>query len=357
MVLTHYLYTHHLPRKMNHADSFVLAETFRASRLIILILPVVSEGGNESSMISVNAETDMMCCASCGIAEVDDIKLKRCTCKLVRYCSAKCQREHRSHHKRECKKRLAELRDEILFKQPESSHLGDCPICCLPLPLSTVARAMPCCSKLICNGCTHANMLREREDMLEHSCPFCRHAVIHAVSMSDEKVKVDIMKRIEANDPVAMSMCQMSLILYAEENYSVALKYLTKAAELGNMEAHYNLACRYDDGKGVEKDKKKEIFHLEQAAIGGHHLARYMLGCEEFFNGKIERAKKHWIIAANLGLDDSIEALKQGYAVGHVSKEEFAAALRAHQAAVDATKSSQREAADAAVAAEEAIFL
>jgi len=169
-------------------------------------------------------------------------------------------------------------------------------------------------------------MLREREDMLEHSCPFCRHAVIHAVSMSDEKVKVDIMKRIEANDPV-------------------------------NMEAHYNLACRYDDGKGVEKDKKKEIFHLEQAAIGGHHLARYMLGCEEFFNGKIERAKKHWIIAANLGLDDSIEALKQGYAVGHVSKEEFAAALRAHQAAVDATKSSQREAADAAVAAEEAIFL
>jgi len=26
-------------------------------------------------------------------------------------------------------KRAAELRDEILFKQPESSHRGDCPIC------------------------------------------------------------------------------------------------------------------------------------------------------------------------------------------------------------------------------------
>jgi len=33
--------------------------------------------------------------------------------------------------------------------------------------------------------------------------------------------------------------------------------------------------------------------------------------------------------------------------VGRVSKDDFAAALRAHQAAVDATKSPQREAAAA----------
>jgi hypothetical protein len=67
-------------------------------------------------------------------------------------------------------------------------------------------------------------------------------------------------------------------------------------------------------------------------------------------NNKIERAKKHFIIAANLGFDDSVEALKHVYVVGHVSKEEFAAALRAHQAAVDATKSPQREAEDAVIA-------
>jgi len=35
--------------------------------------------------------------------------------------------------------------------------------------------------------------------------------------------------------------------------------------------------------------------------------------------------------------------LKNFYAKGHVSKDAFAAALRAHQAAVDATKSPQRE--------------
>ncbi|KAK1738592.1 hypothetical protein QTG54_010622, partial [Skeletonema marinoi] len=58
------------------------------------------------------------CCASCGIEESDDIKLKSCTaCKLVRYCSVKCQREHRPKHTQECKKRAAELHDEILFRQ------------------------------------------------------------------------------------------------------------------------------------------------------------------------------------------------------------------------------------------------
>jgi hypothetical protein len=58
----------------------VLAETFRASRLIILYpASCVQKEINVSSMMSVNAETDMMCCASCGIAEaeVDNTKLKR----------------------------------------------------------------------------------------------------------------------------------------------------------------------------------------------------------------------------------------------------------------------------------------
>eukprot|EP00984_Skeletonema_dohrnii_P027298 scaffold16833_cov80-Skeletonema_dohrnii-CCMP3373.AAC.2 len=92
------------------------------------------------------AINDDTCCASCGIAANDDVKLKKCTaCKLVRYCGVKCQREHRPQHKRECKKRAAELHDEILFKQPESSHMGDCPICCLPLPLDGKSYTMMAC--------------------------------------------------------------------------------------------------------------------------------------------------------------------------------------------------------------------
>lgn len=113
------------------------------------------------------------CCASCGSTE---IKLKDCSaCKLVKYCGVKCQREHWQQHKQECKQKAAELRDEILFKQPESSDLGDCPICCLPLPIDPqYSTVMGCCCKVICNGCAHANQKREREKSMKRKCLFCR---------------------------------------------------------------------------------------------------------------------------------------------------------------------------------------
>jgi len=41
---------------------------------------------------------------------------------------------------------------------------------------------------------------------------------------------------------------------------------------------------------------------------------------------------KHFIIAANLAYDISMPQLKECYTNGVVSKEDFAAALRAHQA-------------------------
>jgi TPR repeat protein len=99
-------------------------------------------------------------------------------------------------------------------------------------------------------------------------------------------------------------------------------------------------------GQGVEKDEKKELFHLEEAAIGGHPSARYSLGLHEGGNGRIERAIKHYSIAACQGQDNAIKELKGLYAEGAISKENFAASLRAHQAALDETKSPQREAAE-----------
>ena len=105
----------------------------------------------------------------------------------------------------------------------------------------------------------------------------------------------------------------------------------------------------YRDGKGVEKGKKKEIYHAEEAAIGGHHMARHNLGCIEGNNGKFERARKHFTIAANLGYDKSLTALRQLYEDGHASKEDYADALRAYQTAVEATKSSGRERAEEAM--------
>eukprot|EP00984_Skeletonema_dohrnii_P034629 scaffold33613_cov159-Skeletonema_dohrnii-CCMP3373.AAC.3 len=285
----------------------------------------------------------MLMCASCGItAEVDDVKLKNCNdCDLVRYCSIKCQKNHWPQHEEACKKRAAELRDELLFKQPDSSHLGDCPICCLPLPLDKEKSTLKgCCSKVICNGCDHANMVQEEEGKLNFKCPFCRKPTAE----TDEEFDKQNMKRIEANDPVAMT--QRGGDQYDKGDYQSALTYFTKAAELGYVEAHFELSHLYRDGHGVEKDEGKETFHLEEAAIGGHPDARYNLGIGEWNNGKTERAVKHWIIAATQGDDDSIKMLMEGFKEGVVSKDDLAAALRAHHAAVDATKSPQREAAE-----------
>ena len=289
------------------------------------------------------AADEMSRCASCGTTENDDIKLRKCTaCQLVRYCGVKCQKEHWKKHKKECRKRATELRDELLFKQPEGSHLGDCPICFIPLPLkSEKAVMMPCCSKVVCEGCNYASQKRDAEEGLEIKCPFCRHTA--------PKLRVELdrilMKRIEKNDPVALQF--VGTEHNVKGDYKSAFEYWTKAAELGDALAHYQLSCFYSEGKGVEKDEKKERYHLEQAAIGGHPEARYYLGLFELKDGRVahvDRALNHWIIGANLGDDKSFEHVKKFYQGGVAL--DFAAVLRAYQAAVDAMKSPHREAAE-----------
>eukprot|EP00984_Skeletonema_dohrnii_P036506 scaffold37538_cov250-Skeletonema_dohrnii-CCMP3373.AAC.2 len=79
----------------------------------------------------------------------------------------------------------------------------------------------------------------------------------------------------------------------------------------------------YNNAEGVEEDSGKKLYHLELAAIGGHLTARYYLGYDEEESGNRR--------------DQS----------GFVSREDLAA-LRAHQAAVDATKSHQRKVAEIA---------
>ena len=180
-------------------------------------------------------------------------------------CSDECEKDHRPQHKKECKKRVAELHDELLFKQPESSHIGDCPICCLPLSIDDEQSIWnSCCCKLICTGCNLSNKKREIKERLQHKCPFCRKAVPD----TEEQVNEQLMKRIEANDPVAIS--HMGMIKCHEGDYNSALEYWTKAAAFGCVEAHYELSVMYDEGEGVEKDEKKEVFH-------SHHQMHSML--------------------------------------------------------------------------------
>mmetsp|Transcript_26513 Transcript_26513/g.41606 ORF Transcript_26513/g.41606 Transcript_26513/m.41606 type:complete len:350 (+) Transcript_26513:150-1199(+) len=292
-----------------------------------------------SSEAEADIDTTMQCCACCGVKEDDDIKLKNCTaCYLVKYCGIKCQKKHRPKHKRACKQRAAELRDELLFKQPEGSLFGDCPICCLPLSIDHKRSSiMGCCGKVVCDGCDYANPIHESEGKIQQLCPFCRLPEVKSM----EKVEANLMERIKNDDPVALN--QMAMYCIKKGEYKRAFEYLTKAAGLNYARAHYELAALYHLGEGVEKDEKKLMYHTEEAAIGGHPDARCNLGSYEYHNGDVERALKHWIIGANLGDDDSLHAIKECFKAELVSKEDYAAALRAHQAAVDTMKSPQRE--------------
>ena len=290
------------------------------------------------------AQARMMFCASCGKSELDGITLMECAdCKSVRYCSVSCQQDHRSQHEGKCKEyqeahQAAELRDEILFRHPESRHLGDCPICFLPLPVDLMQSIYySCCSKMICNGCGHAHKLHQLQENRQHpSCPFCRHPI----PRSPEETQKNLMKRIAANDPFVIQ--QIGAKNLNEGDFESAFKYFTKAVELGDAHAHFCISGMYLNGDGVEKDEKKEIYHLEEAAIQGHVSARHNLGVYE---ERIDRAVKHFVIAASLGFDRSMQTLKEAYKAGDVSKEDYAATLRAHHAAVAETKSEQRDAA------------
>jgi len=76
-------------------------------------------------------------CANCGKQEDGDTNLKKCSaCLSVKY-SRECQAAHRPQHKKECKKRAAEIYDEKLFREVERE---ECPIVFCPYQLKRRAQ-------------------------------------------------------------------------------------------------------------------------------------------------------------------------------------------------------------------------
>ena len=285
-------------------------------------------------------DNNSMKCASCGKGGDG---LKACNaCKLVKYCNATCQRAHWSRHKKECKKRAAELHDEALFKEPLERE--ECDICMLPMPLRmSEQKYQPCCGKVLCYGCIHAAYTADTRQL----CPFCRTP--HHTS--DKEYIERLKKRAEDGDAIAMHnlggfyrIGRMGL----PQDLEKAMELWLKAGGLGHGAAQSSVANAYLEGLGIERDMKKAKYYWELAAMRGDEDARHNLGVNEERAGNIDRAIKHWMIAAGAGKDSSLGAIRKCFMHGLATKDDYEKGLRAHKEAKDEMKSDHRDAAAAA---------
>ena len=287
------------------------------------------------------------CCASCGKCGSDIVKLENCTaCRLVKYCSVDCQRAHRKQHKKACKKRAAELKDERLYSQGLERPEGDfCPICTLPIPSPMGKHSVfnVCCMKRLCNGCSSA--AAKKRGMFD--CPFCRTSF---PDENDANAPADLLAMVQARvakkDPEAISVLGQKYRLGElglPMDRQKAIELYTEAAELGSIGALFNLGNAYDDGDGVQQDEVKAVQCWTKAAMQGHVESRHNLGCHEAEKGNYDRALKHCLISAKMGYKESLESIKMVFMNGLATKEQYAEALQGYQKAVEEMKSHDRD--------------
>jgi len=124
-------------------------------------------------------------------------------------------------------------------------------------------------------------------------CPFYRIPAPY----TDEEIVNRLEKRMEAGDAYAIFI----IGLYYEDgtngypqDSAKALELWHRAGELGHDEAYCNIGYAYNNGLGVEIDKKKAKHYWELAAMRGDAKARYNLGAiGEEDEDNMDRSIKH----------------------------------------------------------------
>ena len=280
---------------------------------------------------------DMLSCANCGIGEENSNKLKKCSaCLSVKYCSAECQKAHRPQHRKDCKKRAVQLHDEKLFKEVEPE---ECPICFLPLPVDGDHTSVgPCCGKRICDGCVYA-MFKSEGTVI---CAFCR-----APPASSDEESINLLNKLMEKG-IAEAFNLLGGVyangkIGAPQDFTKANELFLKGGELGSFWAYNNLGVSYKNGYGVEMNKKKAMHYFELAAMSGSIDARHNLACIERDFGNHDREYKHMMIAAKAGRKKSLDAVKDGFMKGFITKDEYANTLRVHHERQKEMKSDTRD--------------
>ena len=308
---------------------------------------------NNNSSIGAADSNSIPVCANCG-KEGTNINNTCNKCKMVKYCNATCKKKHRHKHKKDCEEhvrlaaeRAAKLHDEELFKLPPPKE--DCPICFILLPSldPTGKKYYSCCGKVICSGCIYAPRYdNQGNEVIEKTCPFCR--TLHPTTEEENMKRVT--KRVEANDAIAIfnigGYHRDGTNGYAQD-YTKALELYHRAAELGDAESYNSIGVTYNNGEGVEINKKKATQYFELAAMRGDVYARHNLGAVEQNAGNVDRALKHHMIAVGSGHNNSLKKIQELYSYGRATKEDYTKALQLYQEYLGEIKSRQRDEAAA----------
>ena len=224
------------------------------------------------------------------------VKLKNCTaCRLVKYCGVECQKAHRKQHKKACKQRAAELKDEAGNQDSFSALMIICGACERDAARGRIQRGtagaqtehqemrgvrgrgesagadeegprevgggrvshlQPAvaarCEAVMLQGVLHEVGVR----WLHLGSSQTRHeglSVLPGTTPEESQVLAMIQKRVDAGDPVAIWHLgdQYHYGQYGlEKDVARAVELYERAAELGVKDAHYNLGCLYDEGTG-----------------------------------------------------------------------------------------------------------
>jgi TPR repeat protein len=169
-----------------------------------------------------------------------------------------------------------------------------------------------CCGKTICGGCVDS-FCKSGNDA---NCPYCKS---EQYRKTDEERVEEMMKRVEANDAGSILMLAGHYEHGSRglrQDSARAMELYTRAAELGSSDANFALGLHYHKGG----DMKKAKFRLEAEAMAGHEVARNNLGIMEAQSGNMERAVKHWIIAASGGNHNAMYNLQKSFELGFVGE-------------------------------------
>jgi len=245
-----------------------------------------------------------------------------------------------------------EIKNKKLFQPPPPKE--ECPICILPMPMPFSGELdgkvrfsyQFCCGKRVCTGCIDAARKEMRKGKMKDLCLFCRVPNSH----SDKEDLKRCRKRMKLKD--AYAFYALGDQYYngrwgLPRHLSKACELWNQAADLGSIQAHAGLGDAYMRGAGVEQDAEKARHHFEIAAMRGHENARHGLGGIEEGMGNNRLAMHHVMYAARCGYVDSLKCVRLAYKDGDVTKEEYAATLRAYKESYDEMESVHRAASAA----------